>query len=212
MRRGMLFAAAALGVGTAFALPGIVAAQTPTQDSVIADAPDISDPFFSNLQIDAHSGPSGENPTGTASFDVHVMGQVGTLSGSVTCLAVRGRTATLVVPTEPIGFTKIQVVDNRGTAVPDTFTAGPFEENPGCAPLTSGETLTMLSGDITVVDAPAKRVLFTHRECKLGGWARIGFKSRRQCDNFVRWQCSPAQHANYGFPTRAVCRIVINRT
>ena len=106
----------------------------------------------------------------------------------------------------------MQVVDGQ----PDTFDAYPSPDRAptDCSPLPpTGSGGPVTGGDITVVDAqPPKPRLFTHRECKLGGWARIGFKSRHQCDNFVRWQCNNGRHTYYGFPTRAVCRFVINRT
>ena len=132
MRRGMLFAVAAIGAGAALASPGLAAAEVPTQDSVTASVPTFTGPFTADLNIDAHSGPSGEDPTGTVSFEQPNPFRPNlppiTVTGLVTCLAVRGRTATLVMG--PVG-----------------------NVDPGCEPLPSGPVSTVLTGDIAVVDA-----------------------------------------------------------
>jgi hypothetical protein len=66
-------------------------------------------------------------------------------------------------------------------------------------------------GDIVVTDSqpPPKPRFFKVADCRLGGWARIGFKGRRQCDNFVRWQCREGRHSYYGFSTIYHCRQAI---
>ena len=90
--RARLFSAA---IATALALLGPAAgaaAQAPDGDSVSGEASQ-SLVGFTILTVDARSGPSGENPTGTASWTVCAFpGCLGD-SGSITCLAVDGNVA-----------------------------------------------------------------------------------------------------------------------
>jgi hypothetical protein len=181
MRRRMLFAAAAVGVGVALALPGVSGAQIPTQDSVVLTGGPAQAGLFTVIDIDATSGPSGENPTGQVSFDVF-----GTLNlgGPVTCLAVSGNTATINFDDQSgFGITTVQVVDGQ----PDSFDAFPQGRAPtDCSPLPpSGLGGPVSDGDIVVVDAPP---LPTSKEqCKKGGWRDFPqFKNQGQCIAFVR--------------------------
>ena len=57
-------------MGALLLLPSSALGQVPTQDSVTADVPTVAGGLFSNLLIDARSGPSGENPTGNAAFTI----------------------------------------------------------------------------------------------------------------------------------------------
>jgi hypothetical protein len=60
---------AIVGVATALVVAPPVAAQVPAQDSVVGEGVALSG-FFVDIQIDARSGPGGENPTGTAFLTV----------------------------------------------------------------------------------------------------------------------------------------------
>jgi hypothetical protein len=165
-------------------MPGSAAGQLPVQDSVTGSAQGTG--FFGDIQLDAHSGPSGENPTGTASF--RIGGNQGTpLGGPVTCLAVRGNTATLVIDETVAGFdhVAIQVVDNAATGQPDTFDASPFATPFDCSPLTPTALITTIaSGDLVVTDAPPFPT--SKDQCKNGAWRNYpGFKSQGDCVSFV---------------------------
>jgi hypothetical protein len=189
----------------------------PIQDSVtgFARRADLDPDSWIDIDIDSRSGPSGENPIGSAwhSGSVDPSRRIG---GPVTCLAVNGRSAAVTFDISQSNnsgnrFLKAHVVDNTGTGQPDQFALSPPSvENPGCAinPLPAGSSIT--AGDITVVDAKPKPRFFTLDDCRLGGWAKIGFTSRRQCGNFVRWQCRDGRHSYYGFPTIYHCRQAIN--
>ena len=71
--------------------PASAAAQTPNQDFVIGTA-GFGDPQFGvTASVDAHSGPSGENATGTATFGARQT----FFGGPVTCLNVTGNRAVI---------------------------------------------------------------------------------------------------------------------
>jgi hypothetical protein len=181
MRRRMLFAVAAIGIGAALALPGVSGAQAPTEDSVNLTGGPAQAGEFSVITIDATSGPSGENPTGQVRFDVFGFLNVG---GPVACLAVSGNTATINIQDQIGGFgvVTVQVVDGQ----PDTFDAIPAGRAPtDCSPLPpTGLGGPLSGGDIVVVDAPP---LPTSKEqCKDGGWRNFGvFKNQGDCTSFV---------------------------
>jgi hypothetical protein len=186
MRRTKLIVFAGV-VGAALALPGVSgAAPPPTQDSVVLTGGPVQAGHFTVFEINATSGPSGENPTGHTKFFIDDVHGVGNLGGPVLCLAVRGNTATMNVQTEsPFlgGFETIQVVDGQ----PDTFDAsgdtaprGPTDCSP-LAPTGFGGPLS--SGDITVVDAPALPT--TKGQCRDGGWRQFAFKNLGRCIAFV---------------------------
>jgi hypothetical protein len=102
--------------------------------------------------------------------------------GPVTCLAVRGNSATLNFSNVVSGFglTTVQVTDN-----PDSFDMAPLGRDPtDCSPLppmTVGGATS--GGDITVIDAPPLPA--NKDQCKNGGWRSFGFKNQGQCVAFV---------------------------
>ncbi len=117
MRRRFLFATAGLAVAMVL-LSHVASAQTVQGDSVVGDGGATGCPF---IQIDARSGPSGENPSGTAGW------ACGGGSGpnwqvAITCLSVTGHTAVIgfsgsipdVGPFPVAGL--IRVRDARGPA------------------------------------------------------------------------------------------------
>ena len=126
-------------VGAALALPSMASAAPPpppppqldtaTATGSIGSIGSVDSTF--NIQVDAHSGPSGENPGGFASFDTFVqiqfMGHTFDVdvrvSGPVTCLNVTGNTAVIKIDatakmfgiTLPLGVVEIDLVDNGGS-------------------------------------------------------------------------------------------------
>jgi hypothetical protein len=184
MIKTKLVVSAAALMGAALALPGVASAQAPTQDSVVLTPPGATPIAGEHVlfTINATSGPSGENPTGQLAF--MVFGALD-IHGPVTCLAVRGNTATINIRDEGSlsGFIiTVQVVDGQ----PDTFDSGAASRAPtDCSPLPPlGIGGALSDGDITVVDAQPP--LPTRKDqCKNGGWRRFGFKNQGQCIRFV---------------------------
>ena len=106
---------------------------------------------------DATSGPNGENPAGEVHF---VLAPSTSFDGAVTCLAVRGNTATInfrTVGWSVAGIATVEVLDNR----PDTFDGIVSLRAPtDCSPLApTGLRGPLSGGDITVVDAHLSRMV-----------------------------------------------------
>jgi hypothetical protein len=200
MKLKLILATAVLG--TALAVPTASTAQLPpTQDSVsLTGAPAFAGDSFRPLWridvLNATSGPSGENPTGQAAVELRGPGPF--IVGPVTCLAVRGNTATMNVANQvelfPLGqiFT-IQVVDDQ----PDTFVSigpPPLRAPADCSPLAPEFTDPLLNGDITVVDA--QPLPTSKDQCRKGGWRDFPqFKNQGQCIAFLERGPGP-QEAN----------------
>jgi hypothetical protein len=181
----MLFVAAAIGIEMALASPGVSGAQVPTQDSVMG-AGFIFVPPLTNFNLDARSGPSGENPAGTV--------RIGSArpafrtEGPVTCLTVTGNRAVIGVVDTLGSFPGtgwfVEVTDDA----PDTFIftfAGPGQVPTVCPPTLGfgGEPL-FGAGDIVVVDAPGLPT--SKDQCTNGGWRNFpGFKNQGDCVSFV---------------------------
>jgi hypothetical protein len=175
----MLFVVAV--VGAILALPGVSAAQV-SQDSVSGGGVASAGLGFS---LDARSGPSGENPTGTARVRQLALPDIA-LEGQVTCLTVTGNRGVIGIEDTLGLFGRgwfIQVTD--GT--PDTFNLSPF--SPVEAPTVCPASLDLFGGpvfvgDIIVVDAPALPT--SMEQCKDGGWQSYGvFKNQGDCVSFV---------------------------
>ena len=188
-----LFAALVVA-GCALALPGVSsAAQTPppTQDSVLltggsagVDTPSF---LFVILDLDATSGPSGENPAGSVDFLLFspppcsplFACRLGEVGGPVTCLAVNGDAATINFRAEGGGLAgaiiTVQVVDGQ----PDTFNSEAANHAPAdCSPLSSpGGPVS--GGDIVVTDALPPPT--SKDQCKHTGWRQFGFANEGQC-------------------------------
>jgi hypothetical protein len=199
MKRMMVLTAA---VAAALTLPGMGAAQEPpTRDSVTTvgltnAGPELGPPIpgtlWQGIEIDVSSGPSGENPVG--GFGALNFEALRDVSGSATCLAVEGNTATF----NGIGYfglVTVQVVDGA----PDTFDiaiTGEVDFSTGewfsgrrpedCSPLETGPgPYPVVLGDIRVVDArPPLPTSAT--QCRHGGWRTWGFKNHGECVRFVR--------------------------
>jgi hypothetical protein len=170
MRRALLILAVA--IGTVLALPGASWAQAPAQDSVTGSGTSSSCGGAGQIEVDARSGPNGENPSGFVTC--------GTLfSGQVSCLAVSGNVALLNVQSAVFGAVAVRITDAGATG--DTFEAFPV---PGC-PVAAGSYLDFpFSGNLVVVDAP--RLPTSKEQCKNGGWRSFGvFRNQGDCVSFV---------------------------
>jgi hypothetical protein len=135
--------------------------------------------------FDAHSGPSGENPTGTATISLTSTPSVFT-SGPVTCLAVEGTRAVIGIENGPGSLTAgegtlIEVSDD-----PDAlFFRLWFEPPSTCFTAPSGYTPTpVTSGDIRITDA--QPLPTSKDQCKNGHWRDFSvFKNEGACVSFV---------------------------
>jgi hypothetical protein len=166
-------------------------------------------PFFS---VSAHSGPSGEAPTGTLTYNTFTpSNSTDFQSSAISCLAVTGNTAVVggfgvlrrrgLGPTGPVetvtntGF--VAVISDNGRVTPpppgepfpfspDTFVLS-FVTTPDCAaPPGTGISFTG-NGDLAVVDAQPP-LPTSKDQCKNGGWRNYGstFKNQGQCVAFVQ--------------------------
>jgi hypothetical protein len=189
-------------VGVALALPSASNAAPPPPPPPQLDTATAtgsvagSTPFF-NIHVDAHSGPSGENPGGFASFgstvQIQVMGHTGNVdfvvSGPVTCLNVTGNAAVIKINAtfaidggggffaEPV---EIDLVDNGGSGS-DLFSAQGTSAPADCSGVSGGSPL---DGRAVVFDA--KPLPSTREQCKNGGWHNYPqFKNQGQCIAFV---------------------------
>jgi hypothetical protein len=151
---------------------------------------------YSNIDINAQSGTSGQSPSGTASFTV--LGAIN-VSGPVTCLSVTGpdqgggtvgspTTSVLNFQDPSFGVVAVQVVDNGGNGA-DVISTTPI---PGraptdCSPFSAGLQLltsTLTNGRGLVFDAPL--VPTSKDQCRHDGWRNYPqFESQRQCIRFV---------------------------
>ena len=147
--------------------------------------------YAATVDIDAHSGPSGESPGGhvviTGQADIRGVVYPVVLSGPVTCLTVTGNTAvitidgTLVIGDQTFvidyGPATITLQDN-GSAVADRFG---FIQGGDCS--TPVSTDQLLNGRAQVFDAHPLPT--TKTDCMSGGFTQWGFKNQGQCIRFV---------------------------
>ena len=154
-------------------------AQVPPQDSVSGSG------FLSfgagqgpcELEVDARSGPSGEDPAGHT-LCTPLPGPPG---AEVTCLNVQGNVAVMTIVRGDTGLTASFRITDTGPGVSD-FVEGNF--GPGCPPPQAFYVhLGLVSGDFVVVDVPP---LTRRSDCKEDGWTRYGlFKNQGDCVSFV---------------------------
>jgi hypothetical protein len=143
-----------------------------------------SDGHYSNIDIKAQSGPTGENPSGRGTFLVFGFIQV---DGPVTCLRVTGKTAIFNVQDQASGsgVVAVSVTDNGGGGQDLMTTLGGVGSSRAptdCSPFV-GLTDTLTNGRATVVDAAPLPT--SKQQCKSGGWAQYGFANQGQCIKFV---------------------------
>jgi hypothetical protein len=161
---------AILIAGVACCSTGSAAGQVPPGDSVTG-----SGTFTDGLpfSFDVHSGPSGENPTGTAVYGFFA-------PGTVTCLHVEGNIAIMQVNISTFSFPiTIKVTDNA----PDRVEVAPAAGSP-CGASVGIITGIVGTGDIVVHDGPPLPT--STDQCKSGGWKIYGvFKNQGDCVSFV---------------------------
>jgi hypothetical protein len=161
--------------------PAVSQAQAPGEDSVTGSG--TAGPY--TFAFDAHSGPAGENPTGTATISLTSTPSVFT-SGPVTCLAVDGNRAVIGIENGPGSLTagegtSIEVSDDPDALFFRLVVAPPST----CLTDPSGyEPIPVTSGDITIVDA--KPLPTSKEQCTNGGWRNFpGFKNQGDCVSSV---------------------------
>jgi hypothetical protein len=196
---------------------GAATAQVPARDSVTGSATDCQDPptgclelspfsqYFS-LTADAHSGPAGENPTGTVNWRLNG----GTPSSAiatdtqVSCLSVTGNVAIIGVTGSHPGIATdlrvpvaalVRVTDGGGPASgQDTFEIAGHEGDIGdpplpgptdCSSFPTGSCCSVNDeGNLVVHDAPPLPT--SKDQCKNNGWRNFpGFNNQGQCVAFV---------------------------
>jgi hypothetical protein len=187
--------------GVAMAVHGTAAAQAPAGDSVtgslLLDPPGTNPEVTTRFFFDAHSGPAGENPSGT----VNLVGRFIVDRGAVTCLAVDGNRASIGVSFDGGGFLgpygSVVFVDDLGGEGEDTIArqvfVGPSTGPPICpTELPEGVTRPLgptypdplFDGNIVIVDAPS--LPNSKDQCKNGGWRSYNvFKNQGDCVSFV---------------------------
>ena len=179
-----------VSVFAALAMPALAAAQAPVEDSVVGSGVGNVPQFPVSFDIDAHSGPLGENPTGTVRF-VSLSPPELRIEGPVTCLRVIGNRAVIGTNTANFGTPVfIDVTDGTPDLIGLFFPVGPLAApcpEPGIQPSPS----PILSGNVAVVDAQAMPT--SKDQCKNGGWRNFGaFKNQGDCVSFVRHRARQA--------------------
>ncbi len=144
------------------------------------------------LSIDARSGPVGQSPAGT----VLIATPDGEVTGTVTCVSVKGALATVGVRLDralPGGVSAALIDIADYSSVPNSgledFVAfTPVASAPSqCAfPLSPNLGYSEASNGTFIV-APAPALPTSQDQCKAGGWQSFpGFKNQGQCVSFVQ--------------------------
>jgi hypothetical protein len=196
------FATATLVLGAT----GSGLAQVPPGDFVGGEARDcvqvLSNGFCEvrSLRVDAHSGPSGENPTGTVryGFSFGTPSSSGSGEGRVTCLSVAGNMATVGFAGQEYSYlfpfvAGFAVMADGGG--PDSgldrfryfLRYDLYQPLPGptdCAAPAGALSWVNDEGDLTVFDA--RPLPNSKGQCKNGGWRTYGvFENQGDCASFV---------------------------
>jgi hypothetical protein len=152
--------------------------QAPTEDSVVGSG--ATGDFLFNLN--ARSGPSGENPTGAAGV-APAFAPDFRVGGPVTCLNVTGNHAVIGIEvTSVLTFVGLLFPVTDGT--PDSLGVVILDHVPTVCPATVGTQDPVVSGDIVVTDAPPLPTSID--QCKNGGWRNFpGFTNQGDCVSFV---------------------------
>jgi hypothetical protein len=136
-----------------------------------------------NIAISASSGPSGENPSGTVSFDLlinridHPQPFLINYAGPVTCLNVQGNTAILNADTSEYGLATVELTDNGGGGA-DNFRFGFGNAPTDCSsfPGSSMADVPLQAGRAVVYDAsttPTTTVLVPSTGATLSGTSAV---------------------------------------
>ncbi len=184
-------------VGTALASPSVSSAAPAPPPATQQDSVQLTDGLpanfpngFSLIQLNATSGPSGENPTGQVGFAQAVGSFEVREGGQVTCLAVSGNSAVINYESGGQVFSgqivTVEVVDDS----PDALLAGtrPLgRAATDCSPVPPEQTFyrPVISGDITVTDAPP--LPSSKDQCRNDGWKQFGFPNLGRCIAFVSY-------------------------
>jgi hypothetical protein len=206
MRQPLLVAIAGMSLGAVLASPGVaVASHDPSGEPFGEDfaAGFVAPPFAcggvfpcfrTSFSIDAHSGPSGENPSGTvvAAMEEQQGGVSELLETRVTCLAASGNRATIGIDAtgDGVGDVLLFVEDDGGLGqdrLAYTLNFG------GSVCTTSPPTsLPLADGDVTVHDAVPLPT--SKDQCRNGAWRNYGtsFKNEGLCVAFVQRGVKPA--------------------
>jgi hypothetical protein len=185
--------------GSAVAAPAYGDSVTGTGTvELVVTLPEFTGTLVSSFELDAHTGPSGEDPSGTVSFP-----EVGIVDSPITCLVVRRVTffggsflqATMNFPA--LGQVTMQISDGgESQDMPDDIVESQIASPRAatdCAPLAFSDTNVrgrVTSGDVVFVDVPPLPT--SKHQCKDGGWRTFGsfFGSQGDCVAFVetrRW-------------------------
>jgi hypothetical protein len=190
MRRGAL-AAVAASLSVLLLVPGAGASHDPSgepfgEDFVVGS---FSTDFRSTTNVDAHSGPSGENPTG----EVRIVTPRDVVPGTVTCLNVAGNRATIGIDVPDFfGSADLLIfVEDNDRAEQDEAAVVSTSELPLICPTNPSTALSpVVVGDITVHDAVPRPT--SKDQCKNGGWRNFpGFKNQGECVAFVERHPQP---------------------
>jgi hypothetical protein len=179
------------------AAPGPVEAKPPSTpaflDTATASGDNLLLDDFSAFDIDveASSGSSGENPRGQVTFGFNPLFEVEPVTGPVTCLDVAGNTAVMTVAGPfssfpgVLGFT-VKLVDNGGSGL-DRFQYFPVvPEGPqylDCRSDPPADFGGPLIGRAQVFDSPSPPS--SKSQCENGGFAGFGFRNQGQCVRYL---------------------------
>ena len=178
-RKLLRLAALVLALGAA---PAASAAPAPAGDSVTGVATNGDGRDFTRFTFDAHSGASGENPTGTVVFDT-LFGSFGALP--VSCLTVSLKRASMVIDAPPnagiAGF--YLTVEDNGPGPQEGLDWSILNSLPPDCPIPSGAISQSETGDIVVTDSPPAPT--TYAQCRQAGWVKYGFAGHADCNAYV---------------------------
>jgi hypothetical protein len=177
-------AVALLALVLGLTVPAASAAPAPAGDSVTGVAASGAAREFIQFTFDAHSGPSGENPTGTVTFE-SFFGSSGPLP--VSCLTVSGKRASMIGVAPPntsgIAGLAISVEDVGPGPGGEKLDWSTVPTLPPDCPVPSAIVNGTETGDIVVTDSPPPPT--TYAQCRLAGWVKYGFASHAACNAYV---------------------------
>jgi hypothetical protein len=169
--------------------PGVSSAAAEPLDTVTVT--NASGSNYLNVNISAQSGTSGQNPTGTASFNVIGL----QVSGPVTCLSVTGpdmgggtfaspTVAVLNVQSSQFGIVTVEVGDLGGGGRDDISSIPTGRAPSDCSPFNPSNGILGFLSRAVVFDAPL--VPTSKDQCKSNGWRNFPqFKNQGDCVSFV---------------------------
>jgi hypothetical protein len=153
------------------------------QDFVVGDGSTAVSVFdCCSVDMDAHSGPTGENANGQAIISARAF----LVGGTVTCLRVTGNRAVVGGAFSGFGYFFV-VEDNAGTGRADTISLATPPEAPTTCPAEPSD-LSLIGaftrGDLVVHDAVARPT--SKDQCKNGRWRSYGvFRNQGDCVSYV---------------------------